>query len=1151
MTRAESLIKQNPDLGLTRPDASILHELSTSRSCLDFLDRACQRYRHRPALGARPWKTLAEFQTLTYGELWDRVNALAAGWHHENLVSAKEGVGILGFASPDFVVVEWACLVTGAMSAPLQAHMPAADLIHCINEAELTCLACSVDILENMSGVLTACPRVTCIIIMDLQDAEVEHNRLVRTQGRLSQLRPQLRILTLTQLESLGLNQGPAPLSRRRPDADPIRKVLYTSGSTGSPKGALIPESLLLAKWRKYTQPPHQSETPAVGFNFAPLNHLAGSNVLMRSVARGSLLYFTLKSDMSTLFEDIRLARPTEMFIIPRISNMIYQHFQMEVLRLASRHPNQSLETHENQVIREMRHSFLGDRLLELRTGSAPTAPEVLDFLRRCFDVPVHNVYGSTEADVIAINDRVARPHVIDYKLIDVPELSYSQADQPYPRGELRVRLQHAVPGYLHRPQSTSHIFDEEGYLITGDIFEERAPDHIVWVDRKKNVVKLSQGEFVSVWRLESLYMGGNGRIDQIYLYASSLRSYILAVLVPNPSAQAAYPSPSQLKEALREELQSIAAKAGLHAYEIPRDFIVEQERFSKENGLLTESGKQNPGRLKQKYQQRLEELYQDLERRQLQTAMEVPEAWSDLPMASRIHKALTAILGVEGPFQRSFRDFGGDSLSAVRLSVMLENMTGVSVPVSHILNPNSSLETLVTYVEQIQSGQGDKRRHLFTSIHGQKPQSLRAEDLKLDQFLSPGELSAARRLPGFDESAPITCVLLTGANGFLGRFLMLELANQLPADGIVICLVRAADDDAAAKRLLSAFDIRDTSLEQEFSQLIAQGRIVPVAGDLTEAKFGLSDKGWHDLSQKVDAIVHNGALVNHAFSYEQLFEPNVLGTVETIRFALQGRRKAFTFISSVAVAGFTPRAEPVREHIKAQALWSEWPIRPHYAAGYAATKWAGEILLDEMQERFSIPVTVIRCGMILAHTQWLGHMNVSDYFSRLLCGLVLTGVAPQSFYADPQRSQPFDGIPVDFVARSLAALASHPQPGYSIYHMVNDQTNEDASLDAIAQWIRTAHYHVDSIPDYETWYQSFGARLQALDEKARHATPLPILYQWEHPMTEERHLRLDASRLHQRLRELDLPPDAPRLGESYIHHCLASLRKLGVITAP
>jgi len=671
-----------------------------------------------------------------------------------------------------------------------------------------------------------------------------------------------------------------------------------------------------------------------------------------------------------------------------------------------------------------------------------------------------------------------------------------------------------------------------------------------VWVDRKTNVVKLSQGEFVSLWRLESLYMGGNGLMQQMFLYASSLRSYILAVVVPNPSAHATYPSAERLKEALREEIQTIAAKAGLHAYEIPRDFIVGSEHFSKENGLLTESGKQNPGRLKQKYQQTLDELYDDLERRQLQTAWEDPKAWSDLPMASQIQKALTAILGVEEPFQRSFRDFGGDSLSAIRLSALLEQMTGVAVPVSQILNPSSSLQNLVTYVEHIRSSQDDRRRLLFTSIHGIKPLALRAEDLNLDNFLNPNELAAASRLPDFDPSAPITCVLLTGANGFLGRFLMLELLNQLPEDGIVFSLVRADDDAAAAERLLSAFDHGEAFLQQKFSQLMAERRIVPVAGDFTKPQFGLSDKVWQDLSQTADCIVHNGALVNHLFSYEQLFEPNVLGTVEVIRFALQGRRKALTFISSVAVAGFTPRAEPVTEHAKAQDLWREWPIRPHYAAGYAATKWAGEILVKDLQERFSIPVNVIRCGMVLAHTQWLGHINASDYFSRLLCGLVMTGVAPQTFYADHRR-QPFDGIPVDFVARSLAALASHPQQGYSIYHMVNDQGNEDASLDAIVDWIRTAHYEVALINDYGTWYQSFGARLKSLDEKVRHTTPWPILYQWEHPITEERYVRLDASRLRHRLHELDLPPDIPKLDEPYIHHCLASLRRHGMITAP
>src|SRR5262249_38159214 len=162
---------------------------------------------------------------------------------------------------------------------------------------------------------------------------------------------------------------------------------------------------------------------------------------------------------------------------------------------------------------------------------------------------------------------------------VDVPELGYTTRDRPHPRGELLVKTKRMIRGYYKNPDATRALFDGEGYLQTGDIVEQRGPDEIHWIDRRKNVLKLAQGEFVGVSQLEELFAAGSPYIRQVFLYATSLWSYLLGVVVPEGTTD---------KALIRDEIHRIAAREGLRSYEIPRDFIIETVPFTRESGLLT-----------------------------------------------------------------------------------------------------------------------------------------------------------------------------------------------------------------------------------------------------------------------------------------------------------------------------------------------------------------------------------------------------------------------------------------------------------------------------------------------------------------------------------------------------------------------------------
>lgn len=233
---------------------------------------------------------------------------------------------------------------------------------------------------------------------------------------------------------------------------------------------------------------------PYISLAYLPLNHVAGLLNLLSGIAQGGILHFPASSDMSTILEDARLSRPTFVLLVPRLADLILEEFESACLRAGA-----TDEGARDAVMVSLRYKLLGERLLWLMVSTAPVTAKTKRFLIRCFNVPVFDAYGQTEGGgQVSIDSRINRDFISDYKLVSVPELGYTTADKPYPRGALCVKSRMSINAYYKNESATKALFDEEGYLLTGDIVEERAPDMVFIIDRQNNVVKTSQGQ---AWR--------------------------------------------------------------------------------------------------------------------------------------------------------------------------------------------------------------------------------------------------------------------------------------------------------------------------------------------------------------------------------------------------------------------------------------------------------------------------------------------------------------------------------------------------------------------------------------------------------------------------------------------------------------------------
>ncbi len=527
-------------------------------------------------------------------------------------------------------------------------------------------------------------------------------------------------------------------------------------------------------------------------------------------------------------------------------------------------------------------------------------------------------------------------------------------------------------PGYYKRPEVTADVFDADGYYRTGDIVAEVGPDQLRYLDRRNNVLKLSQGEFVTVSKLEAVF-GDSPLVRQIFVYGNSARSYLLAVVVPTDDALARHDVES-LKPLITESLQDVARAAGLQSYEIPRDFIIETTPFTLENGLLTGIRKLARPKLKEYYGERLEQLYTDLADSQANELRELRLHGADRPVLETISRAAGALLGAAATDLQPdahFTDLGGDSLSALTFANLLHEIFDIDVPVGVIVSPASDLASLAAYIEA--ERQPGTKRPTFASVHGRDATEVHAGDLTLDKFIDAQTLAAAPSLPG--PSAEVRTVLLTGATGFLGRYLALEWLERMDlVDGKLICLVRAKDDAAARERLDKTFDSGDPELLRHYRELAAD-HLEVIAGDKGEADLGLDPQTWQRLADTVDLIVDPAALVNHVLPYSQLFGPNALGTAELIRIALTTKQKPFVYVSTIGVGAGIELGQ-FTEDGDIRVISATRKVDDSYANGYSNSKWAGEVLLREAHDLCGLPVSVFRCDMILADTTYAGQLN-------------------------------------------------------------------------------------------------------------------------------------------------------------------------------
>ncbi|PSR91437.1 Long chain acyl-CoA synthetase [Actinidia chinensis var. chinensis] len=430
-----------------------------------------------------------------------------------------------------------------------------------------------------------------------------------------------------------------------------ICTISYTSGTTGDPKGVLISNNsivTLIGGLKRLLESVNEAlSAKDVYLSYIPLAHIFDRVIEEYFISHGASIGFW-HGDVKLLTEDIGELKPTVFCAVPRVLERIYSVLQQKIsaagflkrtmfnfaysyklrnMKKGNKHVN-AAPICDKIVFSKVVKEGLGGRVRLILSGAAPLATHVEAFLRVVACSNVLQVYGLTETcagTFVSLPNELnmlgtVGPPVpnVDVCLESVPEMGYDALSST-PRGEICIRGETLFSGYYKREDLTKEVM-VDGWLHTGDVGEWQPNGSMKIVDRKKNIFKPSQGEYLAVENLENDY-GNVPDIDSIWIYGNSFESFLIAVVNPNKQALEQWAKENRIpgdfnslcenakaKEYLLGKLARIAKKKKVNMF--IKAVHLDPVPFDMDRDLLTPTFKKKRPQLLKYYQSVIKNMY-------------------------------------------------------------------------------------------------------------------------------------------------------------------------------------------------------------------------------------------------------------------------------------------------------------------------------------------------------------------------------------------------------------------------------------------------------------------------------------------------------------------------------------------------------------
>mmetsp|Transcript_34322 Transcript_34322/g.60086 ORF Transcript_34322/g.60086 Transcript_34322/m.60086 type:complete len:666 (+) Transcript_34322:70-2067(+) len=529
---------------------------SSAETIYENFHTSVKAFRDRRCLGTREIVDgkLGEYRWKTYKEVYDLAERLMRGIVANNLAEENDqGLRIIGIFSinrEEWVISDLACTLADITNVPLYSSYGFEAVGEIIDLTGLRSIICGADklkLLIRMRETFGVALLKNVILLDDIDE----------------DLRQQAEGLNLTLIDYKSLFEYPEAIEHNPPKPTSVFTVCFTSGATGSCKGAVVTHSNIMGAIAGSEAMGFPFQADDVHISYLPLAHMMERVAVHVMLTEGASIGF-YSGSVKNLKDDMEVLQPTIFISVPRIFNMFYTtiRHRLDSLPYARRQlVNQALSSKlsaynetgaltssvwDSLVFQKIK-STVGGRVRLMISGSAPISGEVLRFLRICFCCPIIEGYGQTEscaASFLTKPDdyevgRIGGPvPSIEFKIIDVPEMNYftSGADELgtfFPRGELCLRGTPVVKSYYKLPEATENLIDSDGWLHTGDIVMLLPGGAVKVIDRVKYIFKLAQGEYIAPERLESIYSESQF-IETIMVYGDSYKDFLAAIVYIN-----------------------------------------------------------------------------------------------------------------------------------------------------------------------------------------------------------------------------------------------------------------------------------------------------------------------------------------------------------------------------------------------------------------------------------------------------------------------------------------------------------------------------------------------------------------------------------------------------------------------------------------
>ncbi|KAH0623748.1 hypothetical protein JD844_006845 [Phrynosoma platyrhinos] len=575
-----------------------------------------------PCLGYR--KPKQPYQWLSYQQVLDRAEYLGSGLIHKGCKpSSDQFIGIFAQNRPEWIISELACYTYSMVAVPLYDTLGPEAIVYIINKADISTVIC--DKPEKAQVVLENCeqkktPRLKIIILMD----PFEDN-LKETGAKVG-----IEIISLRDIEVL------------HPVGTWKKQLEQTSCD---PKGALLTHEGVVAnaaafiKSIEMTSPVMLSD---ISMSYLPLAHMFERVVQTVMYSSGAKVGF-FQGDIKLLTDDMKALKPTIFPVVPRLLNRIYDKIQsgaqtsFKKLLLKIAVARKYAEVKQgilrntsiwDKLVFKKVQDIMGGKVRIVVTGAAPISPSVLTFLRAAFGCQIFEAYGQTECTAGCTfslpgdwrTGHVGPPLACNIiKLEDVPDMNYFASNN---EGEICIKGPNVFKGYLKDPKRTTEALDKNGWLHTGDIGKWMPTGALKIIDRKKNIFKLAQGEYIAPEKIENIYIRSSP-VAQVFVHGDSLQSFLVGVVVPDPDTLPEFAEKlgvkgsyeeicknTAVKRAILMDMVKLGKEAGLKTFEQVKDIYLHSEMFTVENGLLTPTLKAKRAEVSKHFRSQIDELY-------------------------------------------------------------------------------------------------------------------------------------------------------------------------------------------------------------------------------------------------------------------------------------------------------------------------------------------------------------------------------------------------------------------------------------------------------------------------------------------------------------------------------------------------------------